>query len=134
MRNTVIGSFLLLSLIISSCTDDEPLTAQPEPRDKFTGMWTVNEETNGSSSGSYPSIVVKDSANASQIRINNIFNLGNDIFVKALVAGNSLDINSQLAGGLIISGSGQFNGTSFVLNYTVNDGSGNDSVKATYIK
>lgn len=123
---------MVLSASLISCADEEPLEPDTDPRDKFVGSWTVSEEVAGAASGTYPASVALDSSNTSRIRIFNIFNLGNAVSVSALVANNSLDISSQTVSGVIISGNGSFVANSFVLNYTANDGSQIESVKATY--
>ena len=120
--------------VFSSCTGDEPLVPDTDPRDKFLGSWQVAEETEGQSTGTYPATVTEDNSNTSRIRINNIFNLGNSVSVTALVAGSSVDIGSQTVSGVIISGNGLFTGSSFILNYTTNSGGGPENIKATYIR
>lgn len=126
--------FLLLALSASliSCADEEPLEPDTDPREKFVGNWTVSEEVAGAASGTYPSSVSLDSVNSAQIIISNIFNLGNAVSVSATVSENSLSIGSQTVSGIVIAGTGSFLANSFVLNYTANDGSMIESVKATY--
>jgi len=121
-------------MVLSACTDEEPLDPDTNPRDKFEGSWTVSEETGGQPTGTYPASVTADSGNTSRIRINNIFNLGNSVSLTALVAGNSLDINSQTVSGVVISGNGSFTGSAFILNYTANSGGGPENIKATYTR
>jgi hypothetical protein len=118
--------------LLSSCTEEEPETPDTDVREKFLGAWTVSEEVAGASTGTYPATVTLDSTNTSRIRIANIYNLGNGQSVLATVASNSLDIATQTVSGITIGGSGSFVASSFVLNYTANDGSQTESVKATY--
>ena len=123
---------MILSASLIACADEEPLEPDTDPRDKFVGNWTVSEEVAGAASGTYPASVALDSTNSAQIRIFNIFNLGNTVSVSALVADNNLNISAQTVSGIAISGTGSFLANSFVLNYTANDGSMTESVKATY--
>lgn len=134
MRFTRFFIALLLPLAMVSCAEEDLPEAETDPRIKFTGNWTVSEETAGVATGTYPSTIILDTANTTQIVIGNIFNLGSTAKIKSLVAGNTLDISAQTIAGISIAGTGTFAGNSFVLNYTANDGSTTESVKATYSK
>jgi len=134
MRFTRFFIALFLPLAMVSCAEEDLPEAETDPRIKFTGNWTVSEETAGVSTGTYPSTITLDTANTTQIVIGNIFNLGSTAKIKSLVAGNTLDISAQTIAGISIAGTGTFAGNSFVLNYTANDGSTTESVKATYSK
>ena len=125
---------LFLSFLLVSCTDDNPVEPDVDPKVKFIGSWNVKEEIGGQVTGNYPSTVTTDASNSSRIQIGNIYNLGSAQSIKALVINNSLDISQQTITGVIISGSGIYSGNGFILNYTANDGSGPQSVKATYTK
>lgn len=125
---------LMMPLVMVSCAEEELPGGETDPRIKFTGNWSVSEETAGVSTGTYPSTIVLDTANTTQIVIGNIFNLGNTATVKASVSSSNLTITSQSVTGISIAGTGSFAGNSFVLNYTANDGSITESVKATYSK
>lgn len=125
---------LLLPLAMVSCAEEDLPDQTTDPRTKFTGNWTVSEETAGVSTGTYPSTITLDTANTTQIVIGNIFNLGNTASLKASVSSSNLTISSQSVSGILIAGTGSFAGNSFVLNYTANDGSSAESVKATYSK
>ena len=125
---------LMLMLVLASCTETDPLEPEVDPRDKFLGTWTVQEKIDGQVSGAYQSEVIYDSGNTSRIRINNIYNLGSQAGVTALIAGNSVDISSQTITGIIISGTGLFSGDGFTLNYTASDGSQVNTVQAVHTK
>jgi len=134
MRFTRFFIALLLPLAMVSCAEEDLPEEETDPRIKFTGNWTVSEETAGVATGTYPSTITLDSANTTQIVIGNIFNLGNTATVKASVSSSNLTITNQSVTGISIAGTGSFAGNSFVLNYTANDGSATESVKATYSK
>ena len=125
---------LFLSFLLVSCTDDNPVAPDVDPKVKFIGSWNVKEEIGGQVTGNYPSTVTTDASNSSRIQIGNIYNLGSAQSIKALVINNSLDISQQTITGVIISGTGIYSGNGFILNYTANDGTGPQSVKATYTK
>lgn len=124
--------FTLFALV--SCADEEPIEPDTDPRDKFLGQWNVLEEEQGVGTLNYTASIVNDSGNTSRIQINNIYNLGLGVSVKALVAGNSLSINAQDADGITISGSGIFSTNSFILNYTADEGDQIHTIKATYTR
>lgn len=124
----------MMPLVMVSCAEEELPGVETDPRIKFTGNWSVSEETAGVSTGTYPSTIILDSTNTTRIVIGNIFNLGNTATVQASVSSSNLNITSQSVTGISIAGTGSFAGNSFVLNYTANDGSITESVKATYSK
>lgn len=131
------GSVLIMALLLvtfDSCTPEEPIEPDVDPREKFLGNWNVQEKIGGQVTGAYLSVVSNDASNTSRIRIGNIYNLGTSSTVNALVAGNSIDISSQTVTGITILGTGLFSNDAFVLNYTATDGSSNSSVQATYTR
>jgi hypothetical protein len=126
--------FIFSLFAIVSCADEDPIEPDTDPRDKFLGQWNVLEEEQGVGSLNYIATVVNDSGNTSRIQINNIYNLGSAVSVKALVADNSLSISAQDADGITISGSGTFSTNSFILNYTADEGDQVHAIKATYTR
>ncbi len=125
---------VFLTMLLVSCADENPVTPEVDAKVKFIGTWNVKEEIGGQVTGNYPSVVTTDSSNTSRIVIKNIFNLGAAENVKALVLNNTLDISQQTVTGVSITGSGTYSGAGFILNYTANDGTGAQTVKATYTK
>lgn len=129
--------FLLLVLSFQACQPDE--TEEPAPtdeRDKFVASWKCTEQSN--QTGTNPAFNVhinKSTTNASQIVMENFYGMGFDKKPYAEVSGNSITIPTQIVSGNTIKGSGNLSGTSTInMNYTVNDGSTIDSVKATLTK
>jgi len=102
--------FLILSLfMLGACeeTDDNNPSPVPDARDKFTGSWSVNNESCGKSK--YLVAISKDPSNSAQVL------LGNFAFASpaqpdtAIIAGNSIVLYSQRnSEGWLISGSGQY--------------------------
>jgi hypothetical protein len=128
-------SGLFLCLVLVSCTDEEPvLVPDVDPKDKFIGTWNVREEIGNQVTGNYLSVVTSNPSNTSQIIINNIYNLGSTASISALVANNSLSISQASITGINISGSGTYSGSGFIVNLTVDEGSGPIQVKTTYSK
>jgi hypothetical protein len=126
--------FLISSFFLIGCAEESVIEPDIDPKDKFIGTWSVKEEITGQATQNYSSIIVADSSNTSKIKIGNIYNLGAGAKLSALVAGNTLDISSQVITGISIAGTGSYAGTSFILNYTANEGSETINVKATYTK
>jgi len=128
-------SGLFLCLVLVSCTDEEPLLIQDtDPKEKFIGTWNVREEIGNQVTGNYTSVVTSNPNNTSQIIINNIYNLGANANIPALVANNSLSISQSTITGISISGSGTYSGSGFIINLTVDEGDGPKQVKTTYSK
>jgi hypothetical protein len=125
---------LCASMLLVSCAEEDPIEPETDPKDKFIGTWNVKEEIAGQVTGNYPSVVTSDTSNTSKIVIGNIYNLGTAVKIKALVVNNSLDISLQTITGVSIVGTGTYSGSGYILNYTADDGSGAQTVKATYTK
>jgi hypothetical protein len=125
---------VLIVLSWSACVEEDPIEPDIDSREKFIGIWSVQEKIGGQVTGAYQSVVSNDASNTSRITIGNIYNLGAGSSITAIVAGNSLDISSQVVTGITIQGSGLFSGERFTLNYTANDGSGAQTVEAVYSK
>jgi len=126
--------FLLASLFLVGCADEAIVEPDVDPKDKFLGTWAVKEEIVGQAAQNYSSTITLDATNTSRIKIGNIYNLGAATNLNALVAGNSLNFTTQSITGINIAGTGSFVGTSIILDYTADDGSGAIIVKATYTK
>ena len=128
-------SGLFMCLVLISCTEEDPiLVPDVDPKDKFIGTWNVREEIGNQVTGNYTSLVTNNPNNTSQIIINNIYNLGATANISALVANNSLSISQASITGISISGSGTYSGSGFIINLTVDEGSGTSQVKTTYSK
>jgi hypothetical protein len=128
-------SGLFICFVLVSCTDENPiLVPDVDPKDKFIGTWNVREEIGNQVTGNYTSVVTSNPNNTSQIIINNIYNLGTAANISALVANNSLSISQATITGISIFGSGTYGGSGFIINLTVDEGSGTSQVKTTYSK
>jgi hypothetical protein len=124
-----------MCLVLISCTEEDPiLVPDVDPKDKFIGTWNVREEIGNQVTGNYTSLVTNNPNNTSQIIINNIYNLGATANISALVANNSLSISQASITGISISGSGSYSGSGFIINLTIDEGSGPIQVKTTYSK
>jgi hypothetical protein len=120
-----------LSVLIVSCTEDTNDPTDTDARTKFIRNWKCREVCNGEVTF-YNSNITANPTNTSQVYIYNIYSLGNTNFARATVAGNSISIGNQQIDAFTISGSGNYTNDKIEFNYTVNDGSGNITVQATY--
>lgn len=128
------GLILFALFSLHACTEEDPIEPNVDPREKFIGTWNVQEKIDGQVTGAYQSTVTNDAGNTARISIGNIYNLGASTSVKALIAGNSIDISSQVVTGITIEGNGLYAGNGFTLNYTANDGTGAENVEAVFTK
>lgn len=127
---TLFNLFMTAGLLfIQSCstTDD---TSDADPREKFSGIWKVREES-ASGVQNYSSSVTLDPNNTSKIIIGNIYNV--NASVKAAVAGNLIYLDETYVSNFLISGSGAYSGGGFVLNCKAVDGE-QQSFKAIYTR
>ncbi|MEZ5172662.1 MAG: hypothetical protein R2850_03945 [Bacteroidia bacterium] len=128
------GLILVALLSLNACTEEDPIEPNVDPREKFIGTWNVQEKIGGQVTGAYQSTITNDAGNTARISIGNIYNLGAATSVKALIAGNSIDISAQVVTGITIEGTGLYAGDGFTLNFTANDGTGAENVEAIYTK
>ncbi len=118
----------LFSLIVVSC-EDEPL---PEDnfQDQFVGKWSVLEKTGINAPQSYVVEIVRGGSQ-NEIFIKGLYN-NPFIQVKAELFGLELEIPFQTSDSISFVGSGQANidFNQITIDFTANDGSGDDKVKA----
>ena len=119
----------LLSIMVVSCAedDDDDINFIAE----YTGTWDCNEKT-GINAPQIYKVNIQRGSSDQEIIINQLYNLSNTA-VRASINGFSLNIPQQTSGGVSFSGSGNADADfqQISLNFTANDGSGNDQVSAT---
>jgi hypothetical protein len=130
--------FFLLALTLGSCEQALDLLSD-DPRDTFVGTWSVNETTSKKSTLIFYEVnIEKSSSDTTTVLINNFYELGNNMSVRASVSGGNITISSQTVDGFTFQGSGDiaFNDKTIDLSYTVdyNNGTPADHVTATYTK
>lgn len=117
-----------LVFLLASCED---ATDIDNPREPFLGLWTVTE-TEGELAPQTYGIEIYAIGLQNDVGITGLYNQGGGFVLQGEVSGRTLLIPLQNVGGLLIGGSGtidsDFNQIEF--NFTANDGSGNDQVKA----
>jgi hypothetical protein len=134
--NTYLKIFLIVNLLIlHACSDDgnDPTSPTNDNRDDFVGLWSVTEESKIFGLSVYESEIIKNSSIASNIAIDNLYNLGIEVVTQAAVNGNQLSIPQQTITGQVLSGSGQLlDKNTLEFNFTADDGSNIDTVSCTY--
>jgi hypothetical protein len=123
---------LATALVLNSCVDETDLS---NDREDFLGFWTCNEFEGDFAPQTY-TIEIYASGSGNDVRIEGLYNQGNNFIVSGEVSGQTLFIDQQTVDGITLSGSGTMKSTldEFSLNFTANDGSGNDNVKARCIR
>ncbi|MGM0647361.1 MAG: hypothetical protein ACQESZ_03120 [Bacteroidota bacterium] len=122
-----------LAFLFQACDeiidDDDPTV---DPREKFLGQWETTE-----TSTLYPQPItfmmdIQEDVNSAQIRLYNIYQLGPNMYVDAVVTGDNFTIPQQTVDNLDVEGFGQLvNDNTIEIEYTVNDGADLDNVVGT---
>ena len=138
-RITNFIALILLAGIISivSCQPEESATPNPNgDRDNFVGSWKCQEKsTRYNSTSTYTLKIINDTALASYIFIENIYELGNSYKAHAIVNGGLFTIPQQAVSGNTIQGNGNLQSQVLMnMNYWVNDGVVTDTVTAILTK
>ncbi len=121
----------VISLAVISCQQDDDNDDNPgNVRDNYLGVWDCVENT-GFSAPQFYTIDIIAGSESSEIIITGLYNISGTQ-VQATVDGLMISIPSQTSEGIAFSGSGQANAdfNQVNLNFTANDGSGNDVVEA----
>lgn len=125
-------AFLLLA--IPACEEDSDPNANLDTRNEFLGRWEVIENT-GINAPQVYSIQISEGATADEIILNGLYNIS-AVRVTALVSEFSISIPNQETEGITFRGSGEatVDFDQITLNFTANDGSGDDGVEAVLTK
>lgn len=130
MKRVLKLSILLFgaTLFFVSCEKDLEADADVNYRDEFLGVWTAVENGDVNGVQSYQINISAGSAE-DEIIFNGIYNL-NNVKVTAFVTGFNVSIPKQTIQGITFTGSGQAvaNFDNININFTANDGSGDDNV------
>ena len=131
----IISILILISLVFSSCTDLDPAPAPADPRQAFTGVWSVTESQTRLT---YEvSIEIDQSSQKGGVYIYNFANAGSSSNpAYAFVSGNtiSLEVNQVIGDNWIINGSGVLSGTRINWPYTLNDQANLYNISAIFTK
>lgn len=125
-------TFLLLAM--PACEQDTNPDINLDTRSEFLGRWEVLENT-GINAPQVYNVQISEGTNPDEIVINGIYNISN-VKVSAVVSEFSLSIPLQESEGITFSGTGEatVDFDQITLNFTANDGSGDDTVEAILSK
>ena len=127
-----------LFLILLSFAALHACTIESDPdnaREDFLGDWTCNEYEGDFAPQTY-NVEILAIGSESSVRIIGLYNQGNNFALSGYVQGSTLFITTQTVDGIAIAGSGIM-ANSFDridLNFTADDGSGGDNVKANLLR
>ncbi|MFO7723483.1 MAG: hypothetical protein R6V49_09720 [Bacteroidales bacterium] len=129
---------LLLASIILMLAWSCELIEDPDPtdpRDNYTGNWTVNEVSSLYGTNNYNVSIIYDPGNSTQVLIKNFYHFGLEIETYAIATNTSLTVPEQLVCNHTVKGKGTLSSKSKIdWTYTVNDGADIDNVTATFTK
>ncbi len=138
MKKTFRYIFILASLtsLLVSCDPDDNPPDDTDPRDKFVGSWSCNENSHQMGTSTFTVTISLNSGNSSQIYVANFYQLGTSQKVYAVVAGDNATIPDQSVSGVSVKGSGSItsSNTKIDWNYYVNDGADIDTCTAVFTK
>lgn len=127
--------FLILALVPSGCTEDDPSPTPADPREVFLGDWIVNET---GSKLTYEVTIALDPNSSTNIWIFNFANSGSGGNpAVASVSGNSVTLNSNqtIGDGWVVNGGGILSGSSTInWTYTLFDGATQYDLVAVYTR
>jgi hypothetical protein len=105
-----------------------------DPRDNFTGNWTVNEVSALYGINNYNVTIVNDPANSTQVLIRNFYHFGMEIETFAIPTISSITIPQQFTCNHTVKGNGMLSKNKIDWTYTVDDGADIDQVTAVYTR
>jgi len=127
--------FVMLMLVLATCTDDTGLGDLTDDRDQFLGTWEVNESC---AKAAYTVNIVKDPSNSSQVIIENFKHItvcSNPPY--AIIAGTSIEIPKQEICSdnfpFTVEGNGKLKNSTISLSYYYKDEADSLNCSAQYV-
>lgn len=140
------GMALMMSMYFTSCTEDEVAENEEiinddqdgDDRAPFVGDWKVVETGKQLGTRNYWVSIKKDDAFPSRVNMYNFYMLGETsdsvIATISTVLPGVITVTDQTRKGNFISGSGKMEGSTITIDFTVDDGSVIDTLKAVFTK
>jgi hypothetical protein len=131
--NILLAVILATILLVFAC---EPIDNpdNTDPRDKFTGIWTVNEVSQLYGNNTYTVTIINDPGNSSQVLLKNFYHFGLETETYAIPTTSTITVPQQVVCNYSVSGSGTLNNGKISWSYTVSDGADTDHATATFVK
>jgi len=129
IRNIISFVAIGATVFLASCAKDEDdPTGTGDARDKYTGSWTCNENSQVFGTSTYTITITKDVTSANQIIAKNFYHLGTNTNTVIVVDGNNMTIQNQLVSTFTLSGTGNYSNGNLTFNFSANDGQQPDQV------
>jgi hypothetical protein len=130
-----ISLFILLgftAVLLPTCTPDEEEPNPNDARDTYVASWDASEQSSQVGQNNYVVHINKSTSNASQVLIENFYNIGFQFKATATISGNNLTIPQQTYNGNQLNGSGTKTGSNTIqMTYYMNTGSNIDTCVVT---
>jgi hypothetical protein len=126
---------LFIIAILLGCTqdDEDPLGPDTDPRDKFLGTWSVNNES--CSKRRYQVTITNDPSNSAQVLLSNFAFSQASQPDTALITGDNITLPQQYnSEKWLISGSGKYEDSKIQWSYTLIISADQQQCTATYTK
>jgi hypothetical protein len=130
IRNIIAFMAIGATVFLASCAKDEnDPTGTGDARDKFTGTWTCNENSQQQGNSTYSMTIVKDPGSASQVIATNFYALGSSTNTYIGISGNNMSISTQNPTATVtVSGSGSYSNGNLSFSFSADDGQTVDQV------
>lgn len=132
MKTLKIFVALLLPAIslLSACDPDTENDPNPaDPREKFLGTWTVQENKKKLT---YEVLITESPTNSSEVLISNFYNVGIKPFAIITTSTITCPVQSFQSQQITINGAGTYTSGKIYWTYYVNDGADLDTINAVY--
>lgn len=127
-----IFSLIAIVLFLQACETDQD---DQSTREDFLGQWTCTEIEGELAPQTY-AIEIYAIGLGNAVGIRGLYNQGNNFVLNGEISGRTIMLPLQMVGGITFGGSGTMTSEldEIKLNFTANDGSGNDQVKAICLR
>jgi hypothetical protein len=116
------------TVFLASCAKEEDgPSGTGDARDKFTGSWTCNENSQQHGSSTY-TMTINKASSPDQVIAKNFYGLGNSTNTFIIIDGNNMTIQTQSVSGNTLSGSGSYNNGNLSITFSADDGQTVDQV------
>ncbi|TND08019.1 MAG: hypothetical protein FD123_2702 [Bacteroidetes bacterium] len=130
-----IGLFAVAAFVLAlpACQPEEEEPTPTDDRDKFVAAWTCVENSTNSGQTTFNVHINKSTTNSAQVKLENLYNIGQAFSAVADVSGSNLTIPQQVYNNKPLHGSGTMVSNNTInMTYYVDLGSGNiDTCTAT---
>jgi hypothetical protein len=128
IRNIIAFIAIGATVFLASCAkEDNSPSGTGDVRDKFTGTWTCNENSQQHGSSTY-TMTINKASSPDQVIAKNFYGLGTSTNTIIVIDGNNMIIQSQVVSGNTLSGSGSYNNGNLSITFSADDGQTVDQV------